>query len=108
MRPQQPKPDTNKKCANDTCQHTCDRPEKCQEAWILRYWVNGKQLEKSFCDSVHETSGRTVYGSGRKLAQDFQLRGKAVAGLPRNRAAAARSGRGRNISRNPLECDGRH
>jgi hypothetical protein len=36
--------------------------------------VNGKQVEKSFRDKVHETSGRTLYGSGKKLAQDFQLK----------------------------------
>jgi integrase len=35
--------------------------------------VNGKQLEKSFRDITHPTTGRVNYGSGRKLAQDFQL-----------------------------------
>jgi hypothetical protein len=45
---------------------------ECKHAWTLRYSVNGKQLEKSFRDSLR--SGRTVYGSGRKLAQDFQLK----------------------------------
>jgi integrase len=68
------KPDSNKKCANDTCQHTCDKPEKCSHAWTLRYWVNGKQLEKSFKDTTHPTTGRVNYGSGKKLAQDFQLK----------------------------------
>ncbi|HEY0935722.1 MAG TPA: hypothetical protein VGD91_18505, partial [Trebonia sp.] len=70
------KPDSNKKCGDGTCQHSC-RPsavEKCPHAWTLRYWVDGKQLEKSFRDTVHETTGRTAYGSGRKLAQDFQLK----------------------------------
>jgi hypothetical protein len=36
--------------------------------------LNGKQVEKSFKDAVNETSGRTAYGSGKKLAQDFQLK----------------------------------
>ena len=31
----------------------------------------GKQRERSFKDAVR--NGRTVYGSGRKLAQDAQL-----------------------------------
>jgi hypothetical protein len=68
------KPDTNRKCANDTCRHTCDRPEKCPHAWTLRYWVNAKQLEKSFRDTTHPTTGRVNHGSGKKLAQDFQLK----------------------------------
>jgi integrase len=67
------KPETNKRCTNGTCQHTCDNPEKCKHAWTLRYSVNGKQLEKSFRDQVHATTGRTLYGSGRKLAEDWQL-----------------------------------
>ena len=57
-----------------TCQHTCetDAIEKCKHAWTLRYWVNGKQLEKSFKDEI--THGRVATVSGRKLAQDFQLK----------------------------------
>jgi integrase len=68
--------ETSKACATDTCQHTCEPSavEKCPHAWTLRYSVNGKQVEKSFRDKVHETSGRTLYGSGKKLAQDFQLK----------------------------------
>ena len=63
-------------CAADTCQHTCEPSaiEKCAHAWTLRYTVNGEQVEKSFRDKVHETTGRTLYGSGKKLAQDFQLK----------------------------------
>jgi hypothetical protein len=38
----------------------------------LRYWADGRQRERSFKDEVR--SGRTVYGSGRKLAQDAQLK----------------------------------
>ena len=40
------RPDSNKGCASSTCQHTCDNPERCPHAWTLRYWVNGKQVEK--------------------------------------------------------------
>jgi integrase len=68
------KPDSNQRCNSGACQHTCAVPEKCSHAWTLRYSVNGKQVEKSFRDAVHETTGRTIVGSGRKLAADFQLK----------------------------------
>lgn len=67
------RPDSNKGCASSTCQHTCDAPERCQHAWTLRYWVNGKQVEKSFKDKQHPATGRVDYGSGKKLARDWQL-----------------------------------
>ena len=68
------RPDSNKGCASSTCQHTCDSPERCPHAWTLRYWVNGKQVEKSFKDKQHPSTGRVDYGSGRKLARDWQLK----------------------------------
>ena len=68
------RPDSNKGCASSTCQHTCGSPERCQHAWTLRYWVNGKQVEKSFKDKQHPTTGRVDYGSGKKLARDWQLK----------------------------------
>jgi hypothetical protein len=68
------RPDSNKGCASSTCQHTCDSPERCPHAWTLRYWVNGKQVEKSFRDKQHPSTGRVDYGSGRKLARDWQLK----------------------------------
>ncbi len=51
------KPDSNKRCATSTCQHTCDNPERCTHAWTLRYWINGKQVEKSFKDAKHPPPG---------------------------------------------------
>lgn len=68
------KPDSNKKCAEGACQHTCEKPDRCPHAWTLRYWVNGRQLEKSFKDTTSPVTGRVNYGSGKKLAQDFQLK----------------------------------
>ena len=68
------RPDSNKGCASSTCQHTCDSPERCPHAWTLRYWVNGKQVEKSFKDKQHPSTLRVDYGSGRKLARDWQLK----------------------------------
>jgi len=64
--------DSNKGCAAGTCQHTCSDVERCSHAWTLRYWADGRQRERSFKDEVR--NGRTVYGSGRKLAQDAQLK----------------------------------
>jgi integrase len=46
--------------------------ERCAHAWTLRYWADGRQRERSFKDEVR--GGRTAYGSGRKLAQDAQLK----------------------------------
>jgi integrase len=66
------KPDSNKACAVGACQHTCADVERCPHAWTLRYWTDGRQRERSFKDEVR--SGRTAYGSGRKLAQDAQLK----------------------------------
>ena len=66
------KPDSNKACAAGTCQHTCTDIERCSHAWTLRYWADGKQRERSFKDEVRH--GRTAYGSGKKLAQDAQLK----------------------------------
>ncbi len=66
------RPDSNKACGAGTCQHTCKDIERCPHAWTLRYWADGKQRERSFKDEIR--SGRTVYGSGKKLAQDAQLK----------------------------------
>jgi hypothetical protein len=50
------------------------QPDRCPHAWTLRYWVNGKQVEKSFRDKKHPNTGRVDYGSGKKLVQDWQLK----------------------------------
>jgi integrase len=68
------RPDSNSRCTAGTCQHSCTNIEKCSRAWTLRYTASGKQREQSYRDSVHPTTGRTIYGSGRKLAQDAQLK----------------------------------
>ena len=53
------RPDTNKACAANTCQHTCADIDRCR-AWTLRYWVNGKQRERSFRNQV-DGRGRVQY-----------------------------------------------
>jgi hypothetical protein len=44
------RPDSNKACANGTCQHTCQpvQVETCPHKWTVRYSVNSRQREKSF------------------------------------------------------------
>ena len=67
------KPGTNRACAAGTCQHTCDRPERCPHAWTLRYFANGKQREQSFKDEI-DGQGRVRYGSGERKARDARLK----------------------------------
>jgi hypothetical protein len=68
------RPESNKNCAAGTCQHTCDKPDRCPHAWTLRYWVSGKQVERSFKDTTNASTGRVNYGTGRKLAQEGRRR----------------------------------
>jgi integrase len=44
------RPQTNKACAADTCQHTCEpgQVEQCPHKWTVRYSVNSRQREGSF------------------------------------------------------------
>jgi hypothetical protein len=60
------RPQSNQRCASWKCQHTCEatKAEKRRHAWTLRYWVNGKPLEKSFKDTTNENTGRVNYGMG--------------------------------------------
>jgi hypothetical protein len=43
-------------------------------AWTLRYWLNDRQAETAFKDTRRPGTGRVNPGSGKKLAQDFQLK----------------------------------
>src|SRR6266851_1649939 len=47
--------------------------ETCGHKWTLRFWADGRQRELSFADEL-DSSGRPRYGSGRRLAQDAQLK----------------------------------
>jgi integrase len=78
------RPESNRRCAEGTCQHTCEPSAtgRCPHAWTLRYSVNGKQVEESFRDDM-DKSKRVRYGTGLKKAQDAQLeltRGKRSQG----------------------------
>jgi len=51
----------------------CARQETCGHKWTLRFWADGRQRELSFADEL-DGNGRPRYGSGRRLAQDAQLK----------------------------------
>lgn len=51
----------------------CANQERCRHKWTLRYWADGRQRELSFADEL-DGQGRPRYGSGRRLAQDAQLK----------------------------------
>jgi hypothetical protein len=51
----------------------CANPERCSHKWTLRYWADGRQREASFADEL-DGQGRPRYGSGKRLAQDAQLK----------------------------------
>jgi len=51
----------------------CANQDRCSHKWTLRYWADGRQREASFADEL-DGSGRPRYGSGKRLAQDAQLK----------------------------------
>ena len=51
----------------------CVSQERCSHKWTLRYWADGRQREASFADELDD-KGRPKYGSGKRLAQDAQLK----------------------------------
>jgi len=67
------KPDSNKWCAAGTCQHTCDDIVRCAQvdAALLRERGAVGQVVRW---QDQPGTGRTDYGSGMKLARDFQLK----------------------------------
>jgi hypothetical protein len=51
----------------------CANQERCGHKRTLRYWADGRQREASFADEL-DGHGRPRYGSGKRLAQDAQLK----------------------------------
>lgn len=47
----------------------CKVKRTCAHGWTLRYYIDGKQKEQTFKDTV-DSSGHRQYGSGKQLAQD--------------------------------------
>jgi integrase len=51
----------------------CANQDRCSHKWTLRYWADDRQRELSFADEL-DGNGRPRYGSGKRLAQDAQLK----------------------------------
>jgi hypothetical protein len=51
----------------------CANQARCEHGWTLRYWVDGKQHEKTFRDSIG-LDKKARPGSGKQLALDFQAK----------------------------------
>ena len=51
----------------------CANQDRCSHKWTLRFWADGRQRELSFADEM-DGQGRPRYGSGKRLAQDAQLK----------------------------------
>lgn len=47
----------------------CKVKRTCPHGWTLRYYLDGKQKEQTFRDTL-DGSGKRVYGSGQQLAKD--------------------------------------
>jgi hypothetical protein len=89
------KPESNKACANGTCQHTCDadRLESCTHKWTVRYSVESRQREQSFTEldqaqtfqleltTGKQTQGRMFIDPRAGLAEFLPLCGKFIDGM---------------------------
>jgi hypothetical protein len=51
----------------------CANQDRCSHKWTLRYWADGRQRGMSSADEL-DGEGRPRYGSGKRLAQDAQLK----------------------------------
>jgi hypothetical protein len=51
----------------------CAAKARCGHGWTLRYWADGKQHEKTFRDTIGPDK-KVRHGSGRQLAEDFQVK----------------------------------
>jgi hypothetical protein len=62
------RPDSNKRCANGTCQHTCDpaQVENCAHKWTVRYSVNSSQREQSFATVTEAETFQLTLSTGKQ------------------------------------------
>jgi integrase len=51
----------------------CENKARCSHGWTLRYWADGKQTNRTFRDTTGPDN-EVRYGSGKKLAEDFQVK----------------------------------
>jgi integrase len=62
------RPDSNKDCANVTCQHTCEpaQVETCAHKWTVRYSVNSRQREQSFKTFTEAETFQLTLSTGKQ------------------------------------------
>jgi hypothetical protein len=62
------RPDSNKQCANGTCQHTCDpaQVQDCGHKWTVRYSVNSRQREQSFATLTEAETFQLTLSTGKQ------------------------------------------
>jgi hypothetical protein len=62
------RPQSNKQCANGTCQHTCDpaQVETCAHKWTVRYSVNSSQREQSFTTITEAQTFQLTLSTGKQ------------------------------------------
>jgi hypothetical protein len=62
------RPESNKGCANGTCQHTCEaaQVEHCPHKWTVRYSVNSRQREQSFSALTEAQTFQLTLSTGKR------------------------------------------
>jgi hypothetical protein len=62
------KPGSNKGCAAETCQHTCDARQvsDCAHKWTVRYSVNSRQREQSFTTLTETQKLQLTLSTGKQ------------------------------------------
>ncbi|HEX4090424.1 MAG TPA: tyrosine-type recombinase/integrase [Trebonia sp.] len=62
------RPESNKGCAAETCQHTCDpaQVEHCPHKWTVRYSVSSRQREQSFGTLTDAQTFQLTLSSGKQ------------------------------------------
>jgi hypothetical protein len=51
----------------------CENKARRRHGWTLRYWADRKQTNRTFRDTIGPDN-KVRYGSGKKLAEDFQVK----------------------------------
>jgi Phage integrase family len=63
------KPDSNKGCSAETCQHTCEARQvpDCAHKWTVRYSVNSRQREQSFTTLTEAQTFQLTLSTGKQV-----------------------------------------
>lgn len=62
------RPESNTRCANGTCQHTCEpsQVEGCAHKWTVMYSVNSRQREQSFTTLTEAQTFQLTLSTGKQ------------------------------------------